>query len=415
MQRYSDFISQHLNDDPRDLALRQSRYPDIDIPYVVQQISAWQTAKKKLPLWAETTGIEYPVHLSMEQCSSQLTAEYKAQILSAISKLPILREESESSRGGKSFTDLTAGFGVDATILSRCFEHLNYVERNEELCRIAANNLPLLDITSFDVYNVDASEVLPNLPHQSLIFLDPARRDQNGGKTVQISDCTPDVSLLQDRLLDKADLVMVKLSPMLDIANILRDLKGVKEIHVVSVDNECKELLVLMSALNMNQSIRIVCANLKTKGTNEIYSYNLDQERTSECHYAQPSALEPHNASDLFLYEPNVSIMKAGCFRSVAQSFNVEKLHPSSHLYVSNQLITDFPGRKFKIQNVYTLKDKALKQIKKANLTVRNFPSTVAELRKRLKLSEGGTQYLFATTLADESKVIIEGVKEASF
>lgn len=380
MQQDLDFILQHINDDPRDLALRQSRYPDVNIPYAVQQIAAWQMAKKKLPLWAENDHIIYPVHLSMEQCSSQVTAEYKASIIS----------------DGETMTDLTAGFGVDATIIGKRFKHLNYVERNEELCRIANNNLPLLGVKDFDVINSNAEEVLSDLSHQSLIFLDPARRDEHGAKTVLIGDCTPDVTQLQDALLEKADLVMIKLSPMLDIANIQKELKCVKEIHIVSVDNECKEVLVLMSKDATNYSIH--CTNI-TKQNIQKYVATAD-DRNAECHYAK----EPSS----YLYEPNVSIMKAACFRGIAETYCIEKLHPSSHLYTSDKLIADFPGRIFKVENVFSLKDKALKGIKKANLTVRNFPSTVAELRKRLKLNEGGSDYLFATTLADESKVIIK-------
>lgn len=380
MQQDLDFILQHRNDDPRDLALRQSRYPDVNIPYAVQQIAAWQMAKKKLPLWAENDHIIYPVHLSMEQCSSQVTAEYKASIIS----------------DGETMTDLTAGFGVDATIIGKRFKHLNYVERNEELCRIANNNLPLLGVKDFDVINSNAEEVLSDLSNQSLIFLDPARRDEHGAKTVLIGDCTPDVTQLQDVLLEKADLVMIKLSPMLDIANIQKELKCVKEIHIVSVDNECKEVLVLMSKDATNNSIH--CTNI-TKQNIQKYVATAD-DRNAECHYAK----EPSS----YLYEPNVSIMKAACFRGIAETYCVEKLHPSSHLYTSDKLIADFPGRIFKVENVFSLKDKALKGIKKANLTVRNFPSTVAELRKRLKLNEGGSDYLFATTLADESKVIIK-------
>jgi len=393
-----DFILQHRNDDPRDLALHASKYKDIDVPYAVQQIAAWQMAKRKLPLWAAVDEVLYPVHLSMEQCSSQVTAEYKAQIAA---KLPIEHD---------SLTDLTSGFGVDATMMGRKFKHLNYVERNEELCSIARNNLPLLGVNDFDVHHADALDVLQELEHQSLIFLDPARRDEHGGKTVQISDCTPDVTKLQDQLLSKADMVMVKLSPMLDIANVLRDLRNVQQIHVVSVDNECKEILVVMGQSATEQHLPIYCVNIKSKGTTESFTYYLDNERTAECHYADADelcAMVNGASSALYLYEPNVSIMKAGCFKSLARTYNIYKVHPSSHLYISDRLIEDFPGRTFRISNIYQLKDKALKSIKKANLTVRNFPASVAELRKRLKISEGGDLYLFATTLSDDRKVII--------
>lgn len=397
MQSITDFILQHRNDDPRDLALRQSRYPNIDIPYAVQQIAAWQTARKKLPLWAKNDAVIYPVHLSMEQCSSQLTAEYKTTLL------PLQGREEQT--GKFTLIDLTAGFGVDATMMGRTVNKLIYVERNEELCKIANNNLPLLGVKDFEVINGQAEEVLDSLPNREnissqkdevIIFLDPARRDEHGGKTVQIGDCTPDVSQLQDVLLDKADLVMIKLSPMLDIANIVKELKCVKEIHVVSVENECKELLVLMSKDATNCSVH--CINITKQNIQKYIASNSD--RKAECHYV--------NELSAYLYEPNVSIMKAACFRGLAQTFNIDKLHPSSHLYTSDKLIADFPGRIFKVENVFSLKDKALKSIKKANLTVRNFPSTVAELRKRLKINEGGSDYLFATTLADESKVIVK-------
>lgn len=388
MQQYTDFISEHLHDDVRDLALRQDRYPDVDIQYAARQIAAWQVACKKLPLWAETAGIEYPVHLSMEQCSSQVTAEYKASIAS----------------GGETMTDLTAGFGVDATMMARKYEHLNYVERNAELCDIVGNNLELLGVKSYEVFNADGTELLGSLPHQSLIFLDPARRDEHGGKTVQISDCTPDVTAIQDVLLDKADEVMVKLSPMLNLSSVVQELKCVREIHVVSVDNECKEVLVVMRR-DGEMTLRVVCANLRTNAEDEIFAYEPDSERMSECHYATKEDL------GTYLYEPNASIMKAGCFRLLADTYDVRKLHPSSHLYTSDTLVRNFPGRTFKVETVCSIKDKSLRQLKKANLTVRNFPSTVAELRKKLKINEGGSDYLFATTLADESKVIIRGVK----
>lgn len=385
MLQYSDFIIQHRNDDPRDLALHASRYPDTDIPYVIRQISAWQTAVKKLPLWAETTGIEYPVHLSMEQCSSQLTAEYKASILP-----PCI----------DSVTDLTAGFGVDATTIGRRAKHLTYVERDEELCRIAKNNLPLLGITDFDVVNTDGTAFLEKMEHQSLIFMDPARRDEHGAKTVMISDCTPNVIELQDTLLEKSDLVMIKLSPMLDITNITKELKCVKEIHVVSLYNECKEIVVLMAK---GASIPVIhCININKGHTD---TFIVENEREAECHYTSEIGT--------FLYEPNTSIMKASCFKSIANCCNVAMLHPNSHLYTSNTLVENFPGRTFKVEAIYGLKDKALKSIKKANITVRNFPASVAELRKRLKISEGGDIYLFVTTLADESKVVIRCSKQA--
>lgn len=408
MLLYSDFIILHRNDDVRDLALRQGRYPDVDMPYVVRQIAAWQMARTKLPLWAETDGVVYPVHLSMEQCSSQMTAAYKADILQSL----FTEEKCSEEFFAGSMTDLTAGFGVDAVMMGRRFGSLNYVERNAELCEIAADNLPLLNVKHFNIINSDALDVLATLPHQSLIYLDPARRDANGGKTVEISDCTPDVSLIQERLLRLADVVMVKLSPMLDIKNVMRQLNGIVEIHVVSVDNECKELLVVMSASRAEgRGVKVHCVNLRSNAEDVCFDYDYESERTASCRFADPVDGTPDMGLGSYLYEPNASVMKAGCFHSLAERYGVAQLHPSSHLYVSDDLLESFPGRIFRIESVLGMKDKALKKIGKANLTVRNFPSTVAELRKRLKLADGGCTYLFATTLADERKVVIRCVK----
>lgn len=378
------FIREHREDDIRELALQAHRYSGIDVSFCVQQIAGWQTASRKLPTWAETEGVLFPVHLSMEQCSSEVTAEYKAGI----------------AGGGENMTDLTAGFGVDATIIGRKYRHLNYVERNTELCDIARNNLPLLGIRDFEVICDDATEVIKSLPHQDLIFIDPARRDGHGGRVVAIGDCTPDLTRLQDSLLERADRVMVKLSPMLDIANIMRELHHVHEIHIVSVDGECKELLVLQEVKPLPDDKgtgAIHCVNI-VKGKAQVFRADMN-DKAADCSFAtSPKA---------YLYEPNASIMKAGCFRQLAEHYGVEKLHAESHLYTSDTLLTDFPGRAFAVRNVCTLKDKTLKGLKKANITVRNFPASVADLRKRLKLADGGSNYLFATTLADNSHVIL--------
>ena len=245
--------------------------------------------------------------------------------------------------------------------------------------------------------------------HQHLIFIDPARRDEHGAKTVAISDCTPDVIQFNDLLLDKADVVMLKLSPMLEIAEAERQLKGIREIHIVSVNGECKEILFILQktpktsdGFDQNE-VKMVCVNLLANLPAQTFVFSHSIERNATCHYT--SELKH------YLYEPNASVMKAMAFKSVAELFHVEKLHPSSQLYTSDTLIPDFPGRIFEITasshfNKKELKN-LLKDIQKANLTVRNFPLSVAELRKRLKLNEGGSDYLFATTLADDSHVLI--------
>ena len=397
----TEFIKQHREEDPRQLALQAQRYPDIDMREAVVQISGWQTARKKLPLWAATEGVVFPEHLSMEQCSSQQTAEYKASL--ALSLLdPLIRKDEEVR-----MTDLTGGFGVDASMMAlRLNAHLTFVERNERLCEIARNNLPLLGVTRFEVKNSDGTEELGNLPQQTLIYIDPARRDEHGGKTVAISDCTPDISSLEGLMKEKAEWTMVKLSPMIDLASIGRTLKEVAEIHIVSVEGECKEVLVLMRK-GWAEETAVVCANIGKDGKTLVLRAD---EANSQCCYA--------TSVGKYLYEPNASIMKACAFKSVAQQYGVAKLHPSSHLYTSDTLVEVFPGRRFEVEGWSTFAKKELRQflgsIKKANLTVRNFPSTVADLRKRLKIAEGGDVYLFATTLADDSHIVIRCRKAAS-
>lgn len=391
MADLNSFILTHREDDARQLALQASRYPDIDMRAAVVQISGWQAARKKLPMWAGTDGIIYPEHLSMEQCSSQLTAEYKAQV--ALSLTEGCRECS--------LADLTGGFGVDATMMAlKMHARLTLVERNPQLCDAVRNNLPLLGVEKAEIICADSVETLRDLPRQSLIFIDPARRNEHGGKTVAISDCTPDISAIGKLLTDRADWVMVKLSPMLDLASVRRELNGVAEVHIVSVDGECKEVLVLMQK-SYDGPLQTVCVNIGKDGKTDIMRTD---EENAQCRYA--------NQLGKYLYEPNASIMKACAFRSVAAQYGVEKLHPDSHLYTSDVLVADFPGRQFEVESSSTFSKKELKQflsgVKKANLTVRNFPATVADLRKRLKIAEGGDIYLFATTATDGTHMIIK-------
>ncbi len=381
------FVKEHRNDNLYELALRAHAFSASDWQWILRQIDGWQRAKHKLPLWAQTDGVEYPLRLSMEQCSSELTARYKAELVG----------------GGERMTDLTAGFGVDAAVLAERYEYLTFVERNEQLCNLAQKNLPLLGVKSFEVVCQTAEEALKTLPHQNLIFLDPARRDEHGGRVTAIADCSPDVSLLNDDLLSKADVVLLKLSPMLDVRSVERDLHGVSDLHIVSVDGECKELLVRLS--KEPTVLRTVCVNLLSNGKRQMLAFTKNDEAGAECSYTAEVGR--------YLYEPNASIMKAGCFRTVAQRYGLRKLHPNSHLYTSfaDEVILDFPGRSFKVLGSSTFSKNAVKTLlsgkEKANLTVRNFPMSVDELRKKLKLREGGDLYLFATTLADESKVLI--------
>ena len=380
------FIEENARADVRSLALQAKKYPQVDMAMAVVQIAGRQIAEAKVPSWYHTEGLLYPKHLSMEQCSSEATAIYKAGLVE-----------------GDSFADLTGGFGIDCSFLSRKFKQADYVERQAELCELAKHNFPLLGL-SIGVHNEDGVEYLKQMQPVDCLFLDPARRDGHGGKTVAIADCEPDVSALEDLLVEKAKKVMVKLSPMLDLSLALKHLKYVREVHIVSVNNECKELLLILQKESASSDITIHCEHIVNASEHQSFSFTQEQERTSDC----PLATEV----GAYLYEPNASILKAGAYRSLTQTYACKKLHASSHLYTSEQFIEDFPGRRFKVEAVSGFGKKELKEflqgMEKANLTIRNFPSSVADLRKRLKLKEGGEDYVFATTLADESKVMIK-------
>lgn len=379
-----DFIEQNLDADIRQLALKGCRDKDVDLDAAIRQIAGRQTARRKLPSWAALDGILYPPHLNMEQCSSEQTARYKARICS-------------SHPSSKTLVDLTGGFGVDFAFMSEAFDEATYVERNSELFAISSANMKIL-APKAKCLNEDGLEVLHRLDHVSMIFMDPARRDHHGARTYGISDCTPNVLEIKDELLQKADVVMLKLSPMLDWHKAISDLgeQYIKEVHIVSVQNECKELLIVMQQ-QPAEPPTVYCVN-----DDSIFSYH--PSSISSNHIS-------HHSSLIYLYEPNASIMKAGCFAEIEQAFEVSQLAPNSHLFASDQAIADFPGRKFRVTAVTSMNKQELKQalkdIRQANIAVRNFPMSVADLRKRLKLSEGGNDYIFATTLTEGKKVLI--------
>ena len=381
-----EFIKEHATDDPSKLALQAKKYPDVDMPFVITQIVGKRVAKEKIPFWGNTDGLIYPRHISLEQCSSEATAKYKASLVK-----------------GDTLLDMTGGLGIDCAFLSANFQKAVYVERQRELCDIASFNFPLLGLSHIEVINGDGVEYLSQVEKADWLFIDPARRDNQGGKTVAIADCEPNVAEISELLVSKAREVLIKLSPMLDLSLALRDLSFAREVHVVSVANECKELLVILSKEKETDKMPIHCVNILKNGELQIYSFEKEDEQNG-CNYS--------NEVGHYLYEPNASILKAGAYKSITNSYQLKKLHPNSHLYTSDKLISDFPGRKFECEAVFSLNKKELKanigNIKQANITVRNFPSSVAELRKRLKLMDGGDTYLFATTLADDQKVIVK-------
>ena len=423
----SEFVKQFRESDPRKLALQASRYPDVDMPYALNQIQGWQTAQRKLPSWAACDGVVYPPHLNMEQCSSEATARYKQQVARRwAERIP------NASR--TSMTDLTGGFGVDFSFTSRCFDCATYVERNASLCEVVGANLPRLGIRNAQVECAEAEAVLEQMEPQTMIFLDPARRDEHGAKTVLIADCTPDVYQLLPSLMQKSQFVMLKLSPMLDWHKAIVDLDGkVREVHIVSADGECKELLLVL-APDGKPEVQVFCVDIQSRPDSEgqyprsefVYSIGGEAEPqpTNSTFNIQNSKLPSATNLTLniehltlninnstFLYEPNASVMKAGCFDEIARAYGVSAISRNSHLFLSDHEIDGFPGRTFVIDAVTTMNKRQLRQtlsgMKQANIAVRNFPLSVAELRKRLKLSDGGDTYIFATTTSEGDHILM--------
>ena len=430
-QTTQDFIRQHQDDDVRQLAFLGSKYPEVDMPFALDQIRGRKMARVKLPRWASLEGIIYPPHISMEQCSSESTALYKAELAARLLGLPASSSGTEMKAENEiEFVDLTGGFGVDFSyIAARLGVKSMYVERQTHLCEAAKENFGRLGLKNAIVKNGDGIEVLHSFHPKKkdaasaddslgitydqprsllktnlglkIIFIDPARRDDAGNKVVSLKDCTPDVTVLQEEMLSKADYVIIKLSPMLDWHRAISELSHVREVHIISVNNECKELLLVLSARNMGENLRIYCIN----DAQSFVCDELDME-SSQVKIA-PSTLEEMQ----YLYEPNASLMKAGCFGVLSERYDARMLSKNSHLFVSQAPIAAFPGRSFRIIAVSSFNKKELKRhlsgITKANIATRNFPLSVAELRKRLKLKDGGETYIFATTLSDDSHVLV--------
>lgn len=399
-----DFIREHAGDDVRRLALQISGRKDIDTAFVLDQIAGRQKARAKLPSWAATEGIIYPPHLSVEQCSGEPAARFKADVAVA------LCHGDTGGRGGL-MVDLTGGFGVDFSFMARRFSRSVYVERNEKLCDVARHNFGVLALEGAEVVCGDGTAYLQTMGNADLIYIDPARRDAGGGRTYAIKDCTPDVLGLERDMLARASWVMIKLSPMLDwhdaVASMERACPGaVRHVYVVSTHNECKELLFALSSKHVSP-LRIHCVNnVETMcfGHEELGM----KERMAEMPYT--------SLAGMYLYEPDASVMKAGCFGLLCSRYGVMAVGRNSRLFVSGNKIDGFPGRRFRVSAVSSMNKKELKNIlrgmEKANIAVRNFPASVAELRRKLKIGEGGDVYLFATTAAGGTRMLAVCGKE---
>ena len=390
-----EFVRQHADDDVRKLALQGCRDVEIDLTMALQQIAGRQTARKKLPSWAAIDGLVYPPHLNMEQCSSEQTARYKAGLTP---------NPSPMGEGSGMFVDLTGGFGVDFYWMSQGFGRRIYVEQDAALCEVAEHNFQLLGLTC-SVCCCDTATYLTEAEHADVVFLDPARRNEHGGRTYGIQDCTPNVLELMPLLLEKTNRIVLKLSPMLDWRKAVNDLKQVTEVHIVSIANECKELLLVIDK-EQPTALRLCCVNdgcsfevVSTLETGCLHGGNTLFPR-----WKQPeNNLEAETCQ--YLYEPNASIMKAGCFAALEERFAVRQVSANSHLFLSAVEIGDFPGRRFYIQSISSMNKKELSatlgSVEQANIAVRNFPLTAEQLRRKLKIKDGGDVYIFATTLAD--------------
>ena len=408
-----DFVCKHANDDVRKLALSAKRTENLDLSFALDQIAGRQKARVKLPSWFATADramgenvdenslLVFPPHISMEQCSSEQTARYKKLVLDRL----LDRDRSRTAN----FIDVTGGFGVDFSFLAQGFAEATYVERQEHLCEIARHNFPLLGLPHANVIckELESPLELTDL-QETVVFIDPARRDTNGNRTYAIGDCAPNILGFIGELLQKASLVMVKLSPMLDWHQTVEDLNracknkdAVREVHIVSTQNECKELLIVLSE-RYESALEVHCVNDEETF---VFSPNASVAQSPVV------ASEPQK-----LYVPNASIMKAGCFVEIENTFGIRQIGKNSHLFVGDS-VSAFPGRVFNILCVTTMNKKELKSalsgIDRANIATRNFPLTPEQLHKRLKVKDGGDIYLFATTTDEGDHVIYVTKKES--
>ena len=379
------YIFIHQDDDVNKLVLKKRNDIEIDYDFAFKQIAGRQRVKSKLPSFYHNKELIYPPQLNIEQCSSESTALYKKSLCE-----------------GFSMADLTGGFGVDFYYLSTNYNESFYIEQNTELCEIANHNFKILGRRNHTIINKKAEDAIDDLPELDLVYIDPARRNKIGSKTVFISDCEPDISILQKRIMQKSKKLMVKLSPMLDISSAIKILKNVHEVHILSVANECKEILLILKT-EMVERIKFIAVNIVNNSKTDIFEFFKEDE--SACLISNSQEIKK------FLYEPNSSILKSGAFKSIALNFNLLKLHNNTHLYTSNDLVSDFQGRIFEVVDLVGNSKKDMIEIKikypKANISTRNYPLKPEELKKKLEIEDGGDIFIFACTIQKDLKVLI--------
>ncbi|MFY0714319.1 class I SAM-dependent methyltransferase [Seonamhaeicola sp. NFXS20] len=382
--KVQNFISENLNTNLTKLLLKGTAFKNVETKEIIEQIEAKKRCKTKLSSWFNAKNIYYPNKLNIEQTSSEITASYKSKLIS-----------------GETIIDLTGGFGVDCFYFSKQFNNVTHCEVNENLSKIVKHNFKQLAINNIETLPVDGITHLKlSTKAVDWIYIDPSRRHDSKGKVFFLKDCLPNVPEHIDSLFTSSKNILIKTSPLLDISVGLSELKHVKTIHIIAVNNEVKELLWILEN-NFEGSVNIETINLKRE-QNEIFSFNYNKDKN------KPNYSEPLS----YLYEPNAAILKSGGFNEISNQLNVFKLHQHSHLYTSNTLI-EFPGRVFKIENVIPFNKKVLKglNLNKANITTRNFPENVAQIRKKFKIKDGGNTYLFFTTDLNNNKIVVASKK----
>ena len=374
------FINNSLQANISKLALSKNPFPEIDWKEIINQIVSKNKSKSKLPTWFGTDGIYYPPSISIEQTSSEITAKYKADLLS-----------------GKSIIDVTGGFGIDCYYFSKKFEKVVHCEKNTALSEIVSHNYEKLQVKNIDCLAQNSSEVLSkNESTFDWIYIDPSRRSDIKGKVFLLKDCLPNVPATLDLYFSKSNNILIKTAPILDITAGINELNHIKSIHIIAIDNEVKEVLWMLEKEYAGE-IEITSANIQKEKTD---SNSFIIGRNTPTTFGLPS---------MFLYEPNAPLLKSGCSDNLSKTLGIDKLHPHSHLFTNLKLI-DFPGRRFIIETIIPFKKEELKkhiERKKMNITTRNFPLTVEEIRKKHKIAEGGNVYTFFTTNSNDEKIVL--------
>ncbi|GMN11418.1 hypothetical protein MTsPCn9_09750 [Croceitalea sp. MTPC9] len=376
-----EFIKNYWDTDIVSVLLKKQQFEGVSQKELAEQLEAKKKCQNKLPSWFNAEQIYYPNKLNIEQTSSETTAQYKANLVS-----------------GKSLLDITGGFGIDSHFFAQKLLQIIHCELDKNLSEIASYNAQILNQKNIVFKAQNGLGFLENFNKNfDWIYADPSRRDNAKGKVFKLADCIPNIPKNLDLLFEHTDSILLKVSPLLDLTLGIKELKWVTEIHVIAVQNEVKEVLFLLRK-DAEENIKIKTVNLKKDGE-ERFEFLKKDEKEANVEYDLPQK---------YLYEPNTAVLKSGGFKSIGSAFDLNKLHEHSHLYTSDTLI-NFPGRVFKIHSVVPYSKKAILKlaIKKANITTRNFPESVATIRRKLKIKDGGDDYLFFTTNLNNERVVV--------